>query len=261
MYFVVAHYWQKNEYETARTIAETMDILTYEARQKILDGGPVVLTSFANQNQANELATRLTQNGIPALVIDPVATRIKRPFEVSRFVIEEQTLQLESADGADCDIPFDTIELLLSATYSYELKEGTITVSERRFSLGKTMLAGGVPMTKRVKKEKSVMLLERDETLWLYRKGELPFIFNRVALNYDGLADALHLTQNLNFIHLKNRLRQLAPQAIYDDRLLKRSRLIRLLGSTLNPDVDLDLACEILARSLRSESVPTSVNS
>lgn len=105
------------------------------------------------------------------------------------------------------------------------------------------------------------MLLERDETLWLYRKEEAPFIFNRVALNYDGLADALHLTRNLNFIHLKNRLRQLAPQAICDDRLLKRSRLIRLLGSTLNPDVDLDLACEILARSLRPEPVPTSGNS
>lgn len=83
-------------------------------------------------------------------MIDPVATRSKRPFLVSRFVIEEQTLQLKSADGADCDIPFDTIELLLGATYNFEIK-GTITVSDRKFSLGKTLLAGGVPMTKKYK--------------------------------------------------------------------------------------------------------------
>jgi hypothetical protein len=76
-------------------------------------------------------------------------------------------------------------------------------------------------------------------------------IFNRAAMNYDGLGAAMKLTRALNFSHLTNELRRLAPQACYDDRLLKRAGLVRLLGPALSPETDLDLAFEILARSLR----------
>lgn len=119
MHLVVVHGWQKDEAEVAKTIADTLGILVFEARQKISGGGPAMLASFADPHQAASLATRLCQDGVPTLVIDSEAVRDKsQPFHVRRFVLGPQALQLESFDGELCEIGYSTIALLLVATRS-----------------------------------------------------------------------------------------------------------------------------------------------
>jgi hypothetical protein len=76
-------------------------------------------------------------------------------------------------------------------------------------------------------------------------------VFSRATMSYDGLGDAMQVSCDLNFGYLKNALRRLAPQATYNDLLLKRAALVKVLGPALSPEADLDLAFEILARSLR----------
>jgi hypothetical protein len=254
MYFVAAHSWQQPTDKVAETIANTMGILVFEARQKISNGGPAILTSFADRSRAEELASRLSQAMIPTLVIDPIATRSHQPRYVSSFVIEPQALQLTTVDGENFSIDYAEIEFLLVAIGVSRQIQTTAVVTKRKFSLGKTLLAGGLPMTKKVQSEKAVMVIERDKTLWLYTRQQAPFVFNRATLNYEGLGDEMQLTRDLNFKHLKTKLRRLAAQAVYDERLLRRAEQVNLLGPSLDPDVDLDLAFDILARSLRPES-------
>jgi hypothetical protein len=253
MHIVAVHSWQKDEAEVAVIIAAAQGILVYEARQRIIGGGPAVLACLADPQQAAVLAERLSLAGVPALVIAREEARQQRqPFPVCRFGLEAQALRIESAAGASAIIAYDSIELLLVATCSTRT-QSTATVTERKFSLGKTLLAGGVPMTKKVTHEETVSSDARDETLWLYARGRGPVIFDRSALNYDGFGSAMQMSRDLNFLHLRNELRRLAPQAGYDDRLLKRAGVIRLLGSSLSPEADLDLAFELLARTLRQQ--------
>ncbi|OHB25139.1 MAG: hypothetical protein A2X84_09050 [Desulfuromonadaceae bacterium GWC2_58_13] len=252
MHLVVAFGWQKEEVAVAQTIADALGTVAFEARQKIAGGGPAVLACFADPRQAEALSGRLTGDGVPALVVDPLAVRKRKPpFLVRRFGLGEQALRVESVTGELGDIDYATIDLLLVAICSAGQIQTTATVTKRKFSLGKTLLAGGMPMTRKVTLEQPQTSEVRDETLWLYARGRTPVIFNRAAMNYDGFGDAMQLTRDLNFAHLKNTLRRLAPQAGYDDRLLKRATLVRVLGPTLSPEGDLDLAFEILARSLR----------
>jgi hypothetical protein len=68
---------------------------------------------------------------------------------------------------------------------------------------------------------------------------------------YDGFGAAMKLSRELNFAYLKSELRRLCPAAGYDDRLLHRLGQVRVLGPALNPESSLDLAFDILARSLR----------
>lgn len=256
MHIVAVHGWQKEEAVVAKAIADSLGTVIFEARQKISAGGPAVLASFADFHQAEMLAEKLSQEGVPVLVIDTGAARSrKQSFHVRRFVLEPQSLQLESFAGEVYNIDYGTIDLLLVATCNSGQTQTTNTVTERKFSLGKTLLAGGLPMTKKVKREEPVTIGERCETLWLYRHEQPTVIFDRAALSYDGLGAAMQFTRELNFTHLKNELHRLAPQANFDDRLLKRARLVRLLGPSLNPETDLDLAFEILARSLREKPV------
>lgn len=251
MHLVVGYGWQQEDAVVAETIAVALGTVAFEARQKISAGGPAVLASFADSVQAEDLAARMSQGGVPTLVVDTEAVRRRVPsFSVRRFELGSQRMQLVSFDGEQREIDCDSIELLLVAICN----SGKSTVSDaemtRKFSLGKTLLAGGVPMTKQVKTGNAVVVEQRDETLWLYAGGHTTTVFDRSAMNYEGLGNAMQFTRELNFTYLKNRLRRLAPRARYDDRLLKRAALVRLLGPALNPETDHDLAFEVLARTL-----------
>lgn len=259
MFIVAVYGWQKEEALVAKTIADMLGTVVFEARQKISGGGPAVLASFADPQQAQALAANLSREGVPALLIDSAVVRSRNlTLYVHRFVPGPQTLLVESPDGTSSVIDYAAIDLLLVATGSSGQTQTTSTVTERKFSLGKTLLSGGIPMTKKVKQEVTVKVEERDETLWLYARGREPVIFGRSAMNYNGLGDAMQFTRDLNFAYLKNELRRRAPQAVYDDRLLKRPALVRLLGPALSPETDLDLAFEILARSLQEKPATAS---
>lgn len=255
MHLVVVHNWQLEESAAAKIIAEILGTVAFEARQKISGGGPAVIASFADPRHAEALVVALTQNSVPAFVIDPEIVRGgAQPFHVRRFTLGAQALKLETCDGACCDVAYKTIDLLLPGICKVGELQTVGTETTRKFSLGKTLLAGGVPMTKKVSTEKAVTVAEHDEALWLYTQQNGAVVFDRTVLNYDGLGEAMQLTRELNFSYLKSELRRLAPQALYDDRLLKRAALIRVIGAALNPDTDFDLAFEILARSLREPS-------
>ncbi len=256
MHLVVVYGWQQDESVVAKKIADALGTVAFEARQKISGGGPAVLASFADTVHAEALATRLSDEAVPTFVVDTEAVRSRSlPFCVRRFVLGDKALKMESVDNEFCEVEYSKIDLLLVAICKAGELQTTATETKRKFSLGKTLLAGGVPMSKTVKSEKKVMVEERDENLWLYTDDDKTIILDKSAMSYDGLGDAMKFTRDLNFNHLKKEIQRLAPDARYDDRLLKRASLVRLLGPTLNPETDHDLAFEILSRSLRTKSV------
>ena len=141
--------------------------------------------------------------------------------------------------------------MLLPATGIVEYPE-TKTVTERKFSLGKTILSGGIPMSKKVKHQEKVATEERRKVLYLYTgRRQQPVVFSQDGMIYDGLGAAMQLSRELNYTYVISELRRLSPGAAYDDRLLKRVGQVRLLGPALDPETNLDLAAEILARNLR----------
>jgi hypothetical protein len=252
MYLVVLHDWKMEDAAVATFVAEKLGTVAFEARQKLSGGSPVVIAPFADEDHARAFVDSLTQEGLPAFLIDTEEVR-KRPSAcyVHRFVLGEEALKVESRDGECCEIEYGKIDQLLVAICKAGEIQTTGTETSRKYSLGKTLLAGGLPMTKQVKTKKVLTVEEREESLWLYTHNRALFIFDRPVMNYDGLGKAMQFTRDLNFTHLKNELKRLASQARFDDRLLKRSAMIRLIGPALNPEVDHDLAFEILSRSLR----------
>ena len=55
MFIVLVHSWQQQESDVTNIVADVMNANVYEIRQKIAGGGPTVLTSFANLDQAEAL--------------------------------------------------------------------------------------------------------------------------------------------------------------------------------------------------------------
>jgi hypothetical protein len=251
VHVVVIHGWKKETAELAQAISSLLGITVSEARQRMIGGGPAVVAGFADPQQALALSEKLNQNGIATMVIDAteVLSRANH-FIVRRFELGESVLRIETSDRQRAEIPCREIDLLLAATSIVAYSE-TKTVTERKFSLGKTIFSGGIPMSKKVEHQQRVTTEERGKVLYLYAGTRQPIVFSQDGMIYDGLGAAMKLTRELNFAYVISELRRLCPKAVYDDRLLKRLGLVRLLGPALSPETNLDLAVEILARSLR----------
>lgn len=253
MPIVVIHNWPDAGPELIQRVAAATGQLAFEVRQRMLGGGPVVIAKFADAGAAEDLRVRLGLAEVPALVFDERKPSLTgSPFPVRHFSLGADSIRLGTAAGKQEDLRYETISLIIAATTVVSHQETTISTTERKFSLGKTVLAGGLPMTRKVTKEVSTSSEERDELLAVFAAGESRFYhFFKSRLDYSGLGERKQLTRDLNFNTLRDELRRRAPQASYDDRLLKRAGLARLLGTSFDPDDNLGLACEILALTLR----------
>lgn len=251
MHVVVIHRWPEVTAELAQALAAALEVTPFDARQRLIGAGPAVVASFADPHQARALAEKLQRSGIAEFVVDAAAVRSGAGhFVVRRFELGEGALRIEAADGRRGEVAYGEIDLLLPGTCIAGHTE-TRTVTERKFSMGRTLLAGGVPLTRKVKHQEEVTTEEREEALYLCAGSRPPIVFHQNGMVYDGLGGAMKLSRELNFAYLTSELRRLSPAAVYDERLRKRAGQVRLLGPALNPETNLDLAVEILARSLR----------
>jgi hypothetical protein len=253
--FVVAIYgWREETPEMAQALAGALGIMVFDARQRLIGGGPSVVASFADQQQAMGMAEKVGRVGIKALIVDATAVRMRGCFFiVRRFKFEDRVLIIEAHNGQQETLPYAELRLILTGTSVVGFSE-TKTVVEKKFSMGKTLLAGGIPMTTKVERQEDVFSEESEQIVYLYANGRTTAIFSMNGINYDGFGTEMKLSRKLNLSHLISQLRLHAPGAAFDDRLLNRSGQVRLLGSAQGREASLDLAAEILARCLLASS-------
>ena len=252
MHVVVLHGGKEASEDVVLGLSRTLGITVYEARQRMVGGGPAVVASFADPFQARALSSKLNQGGVASFLVDAAQLRGESgPCAVRRFELGEKSLRIEAVDGGRTEIAYQEIDLLLPGTRisgQTELK----TVTERKLSLGRTLLSGGIPISKTVSRQEEVTSEERTRLLYLFAADRPQVVFRQSGMSYDGLGGAMKLSQELNFSFLTSELRRLCPKAVYDDRLVNRLGQVRLLGPAQHSESNLDLAAEILARSLRS---------
>jgi len=249
--FVVAIYgWREETPQMVQALADALGIIAFEVRQRLIGGGPSVVAGFADQQQAGEVVEKMGHIGIKALIVDAAAVRLRSCFFiVRRFKFEDRVLKIEAHNGQQETLPYAQMRLILTGTSIVGVSQ-TKTTMEKKFSMGKTLLAGGIPMTKMVKHQEKVSSEESEEILYLYAHDRPTAVLSLTGVNYDGFGAERKLSQKLNFSHLISQLRLHAPDAAFDDRLLNRNNQIRLLGSVQGREAGLDLAAEILARCL-----------
>ena len=147
---------------------------------------------------------------------------------------------------------FSSVRLLLRA--SRLISESTTEiVRERKLSLGRAILTGGLVMTRVEKRKRQLTRGEPEGLLYVYAEGHRPLYFGQLALDYRGLGGRLAPNAAQNFAHLWDALRERCPRAIRNDLLTNRTFQAALLGPALSPERHLDLAISLLKRHLSPE--------
>ncbi len=251
MHVVVICGWEKDAPEPVQAVAEALGIMTFEAQQRMIGGGPAVVAAFAGPQRALESAANLKKKGITTLVIDAAEARNRAErFIVHHFDLGESSLRVDNQLQQRAEIPYREIDLLLTGR-SVDVHSETKTVTERKFDVGKTIITGGIPITRKVTHQEKMTSEEHSRVFYLYAGNRPPFIFSQNRMIYDGLGILMKPSREQNFYCLLRELRRRTPDAIFDDRLNTRAGIIHLLGPSLSPATNLDLAADILALSLR----------
>lgn len=247
MFVVIIHNEQGLSTEREQRLAAALQVTQFDARQRLTGDGPRVIATFIAQEPAQGLLSQLQQAGFSGFVLN-AAQRLQREsyFPVRRFRFGAEELRLETSDGRSCALAYPEVERFVLASRIAGHNE-IETVTERKFSVGKTLLAGGVPMTKKVKRQELVAGETRESVLFLIAAHKPRCVCACNGMSYDGLGEKMQLSRELNFNLLVDELRQRCPQASFNNRLLKRSEQVKLLGPLLKPESNLDLAVEILA--------------
>jgi hypothetical protein len=252
MHIVVINGWIKETDALVQALAVALGLTAYEARQRMIGGEPVVVACFADQHQAAALAAKLNKSGMSTLVMDVTELRSGAgKYTVRRFEFDARSLRIESMEGSTVEVPYCDIDLLLPGT-SIERNSELVTISERKLSLGKTLLSGGIPMTKKIERQEEIETEECERVLYLYAGNRPQVVFRQNVMTYEGFGAAMKMSRDLNFAYLTSELRRHCPGAVYNDRLLSRGGPARLLGPAQRMERSLDLAAAVLARSLRN---------
>ena len=251
MHVVAIHGWSEASPELVQALAAVLGLTPFEVRPRLMGGGPAAVGRFASGREAAILAERLGRCGVATLVIDADEVRGRGGrLVVRRFELGEDALTVDGVDGRSARIPYGEIDILLPAM-GITAQTEPVTVTERRLNVGATLLTGGIPVMKKVERKEEVQAEEREKSLFVHAGTGPALLLRQSGMTYEGLGPAMRPSRELNFAHLTAELRRLAPAAVWDERLLQRAGQVRVLGPALDPDTHLDLAAEILARSLR----------
>jgi hypothetical protein len=233
-------------------LSSAIGITAYEARPRAFGLVPHVVATFGQRPAADRAAEILEDAGMQPLLLGEDEMESDAGRVVARsFVLGPSDVRIVLRDGRTFDCAGADIALLLRGTRIRQDQRTEVT-TERKLSVGKAVLTGGILLTKNKKKETTVSTEVREGFVYLYGVGLPDIVISETAVLYDGLGPAMAPTRAANFARLVTELRARAVGALYDERMLTRAGQAQVLGGVLAPEPFFDVATTVLSLSLRN---------
>ncbi len=207
----------------APLLAAELGVTAYEARQKLAVGMPCVVLMTPDRIRATTLLASLRARGHGAVACDGAAVvPSARMREIRRFAFATDALTLlppEGQTGEEERVRFADVLAILRATHRHATETHEET-KEKKFRPVAALASGGVILTKTVTRDVVRTGEDKEQVLYLFRRGGLPCLLRESSAQYAGLGAAVLPTRFQNFTTTVRLLREHAPAVPYDERLL-----------------------------------------
>lgn len=205
--------------EEAPTLAADLGVTSYEVSVMLRAPTPIVVLRSEDRARTVELLGKLRSRGHEAVAceLDAVVSSddMFRPksfrFDGNEFIGQ--------GGGREHRLCATDVAALVRATHESHL-ETTVKTRERKISVGRVAMSGGLMMTKEASGEARRVTDEREAVLYVYRSNGPAWLLASTQMRYDGLGADMRRSRTENFEVLVKTLRELAPSAPYDVRLL-----------------------------------------
>jgi hypothetical protein len=236
-----------------KSLAAEIGTSAYELRLLLNAGLPAVVLATTDEVHARSVLAAITRNGHLAVACDRRAVVLSASMVLLRdFEIDRQGLVADRASQQRC--PSDDIAALLRATHRTST-ESVQQVKERKIRPVMALATGGLILSKTTSKQVTSTTVEREQVLYIFRRsGGAPWLLRGRMARYGGLGAAMGPSSFENFAATIARLRELSPNASYDERLVT-SRPIRGVADGIEAtDLYAHLLAEYLGRPRTSPS-------
>jgi len=258
MTFVVAvTRWARPIDQELAALAPLAELAAYDLRLRLAGPLPVVFRQVADADSARELLAALRGRGHGVVACDlafvPSSATMTTPR--SYRLTDRELIAIHPAWG-ERPLAFGEILALIRAKAA-RVKQTSSTTKDKKLSLGRAVVTGGLAMRKSTTQRQRTEVEEREQVLYLIRRtGRDPFLLREQQLRHQGLGPQVKPTSLENFTTLVALLQQRAPHALYDDRLVthrRKTAMTGLAGSTAEQVTsssnasDTDLAAHLIA--------------
>lgn len=210
------------------SLAEDLGTTAYDLRLVLNAGLPAVVLTSAEEALARAAEAAIARRGHVPVACD------RRTILPSAQLTTLRQFELTGTDlvadrGSGEAMPLAELSIIVRAVH--RSSQHTVEqVKEKKLRPLMAVATGGLVMSKTVTKEVSTTTSNREQVAYLFRRGSAhPFLLRERSASYATLGAAMARSSFENFTKTIARLRELAPHAAYDDRLMN-SRPIRGMG-------------------------------
>jgi hypothetical protein len=242
-------------------LAADLGLTAYETAMMLRSPRPVIVLRSEHRARALELLGKLRSRGHDAVLCDlETVTWSEDMFSPKAFRFEAGTF-VGIGNGEERRLALTDIFALVRATVSTHV-EDMVTSHERKLSMGRAALTGGLLLSKVGDRSDRRVTEEHEPVLYVFRIDAAPWLLRSTQMRYHGLANEMKRSQVENFDVLIRTLRELAPSAPFDARLLSvRARANTLVTSgskhlSVSSSGTIDVLAHIVASSLGRAARP-----
>jgi hypothetical protein len=213
------------ESDIAQKVAAIIRKNMYETHLLLSGKMPKIITQYNTLPEAEAAVQGLRGLGLRALVCTDGALRHSRPgFRTHTLSIEENRITFRDKSGK----PFlmEAAESFLILAGKVETRQETeVKEKKSKLNLPATLITGGIPIRRKVTETHTVTSIRTECFLRIYNK-ESSGVYTEMRqydFDYGCLGLKLAPTSLANFNALTTKIREVFPQALFDDRMIKYS--------------------------------------
>lgn len=205
--------------EEAPRFAADLGLTAYEAGVMLRAPMPVIVFRSEDRARVRDVVGKLRSRGheVVACELEAVVSS-EEMFHPRAFRLEGADL-VGLAHGEERRLPLADVFAFVRANHTTRV-EATVATTSRQVSISRTVMTGGLLVTKATTSDAQRVSVEREAVLYVFRTGEPPWLLASTQMRYDGLGAQLRRSTMENFEVLVATLRELAPSTSYDTRLL-----------------------------------------
>jgi hypothetical protein len=201
----------------AQLLASATGVALAEARMRLAPEPPALLARLA-PNEADALVVTLRKGGLSVLAWDESTSR--SILTARTFKLGEDAFSCAPRSGPGITIPWDAITVLLKAASAERMGTET-SETKKQFSLGAAVLTGGLVMRTNVSSTQRTGKTEVEQVILVHdREGRLVALPER-ELDFSCLGEKMQPVRIANMATLARLLKEKAPHAFYDERLVR----------------------------------------
>lgn len=205
--------------EEAPVLAADLGLTVYETAVMLRAPPPVIVLRTEERPRAIDVLGKLRARRHDAVALDlDLVVRSEAMFRPKTFRFAGGDF-VGIGGGEEQRIPLADIFAMVRAIHMTHT-EDVVTTTQRKVALASAALTGGLRTTKVTQTESKRIAEDREPVLYLFRGDGTPWLLRSTEMLYDGLAERMRVSKAENFEVLLQVLREQAPAATFDTRLL-----------------------------------------